>query len=75
MAKDAGSALKTAGSSDLVGSVIAERYHIQKKLGEGGMGAVYLGEHEGLHKPVAVKLLHAELADRDDLLKRSQREA
>jgi hypothetical protein len=39
------------------------------------MGAVYLGEHVGLHKPVAVKLLHAELAGRDDLLKRFQREA
>ena len=42
-----GSTLKTqgGGTGDLVGSIIADRYHVMRKLGEGGMGTVYLAEH------------------------------
>jgi hypothetical protein len=70
-----GSALKTAGSSDLVGSVIAERYHIQKKLGEGGMGAVYLGEHVKMGRKSAIKVMSQAMASDPDAIARFNREA
>lgn len=37
-------------------------YRILRKLGEGGMGAVYEAIHDAIQRRVAVKLLHAELA-------------
>jgi serine/threonine protein kinase len=50
-----GSALRGTQQGDLIGAVIAERYHIAKKLGEGGMGAVYLGEHVKMGRKSAIK--------------------
>ena len=70
-----GSALKTTGSSDLVGSVIAERYHIEKKLGEGGMGAVYLGEHVKMGRKSAIKVMTQAMASDPDAIARFNREA
>src|SRR5438270_12760679 len=39
------------------------QYHIERLLGRGGMGAVYKGIQPGLERPVAIKLLPAEIAD------------
>ncbi len=39
------------------------------------MGAVYLARHKAIHKPVAIKFLHAALADRESVVKRFYREA
>lgn len=46
------------------------------KLGGGGMGGVFKGHHVALDIPVAVKILHAHLADKDPVfIKRFIREA
>jgi serine/threonine-protein kinase len=59
----------------LLGATVAERYKIIKKLGEGGMGMVYLALHTVLEKQVALKVLHGEFARKDDLVERFMQEA
>lgn len=59
----------------LIGQVIADRYLLRERLGHGGSGSIYLGEHVTLRRRVAVKILHDELC-RDDLaVERFRREA
>jgi predicted Ser/Thr protein kinase len=48
---------------------------LQRKLGQGGMGAVYLAHHAGLNKPVALKILPEALAKNPDYIARFLREA
>jgi eukaryotic-like serine/threonine-protein kinase len=58
--------------------VIGERfgnYHALSLLGEGGMGAVYLAEHPGIGRKVAIKVLRAELDHDPQLLTRFLNEA
>jgi len=51
------------------------QYRIESLLGHGGMGAVYKGTQATLDRPVAIKLLPAELTADGDFLARFQREA
>ena len=60
----------TAGAE---AAILVGRYRIGTQLGEGGMGAVYRGEHLGLRKPVAIKLLHRMFAAHDEMGARFQR--
>jgi eukaryotic-like serine/threonine-protein kinase len=62
-------------STDRIGELISGRYRICSRIGEGGMGAVYLAEHTLMKKRFAVKLLHPEMAKRDEVLARFRREA
>ncbi|MDX1606157.1 MAG: protein kinase [Candidatus Competibacterales bacterium] len=45
-------------------------YRIQKMIGRGGMGTVYLATQETLSRPVALKILHEEVASDPQLTKR-----
>src|SRR5438552_478085 len=51
------------------------RYRILKKLGQGGMGAVYLAHDEQLDRQVALKVPHFTLAEGPGVLERFHREA
>jgi eukaryotic-like serine/threonine-protein kinase len=71
-----GSALRSAeANADLVGQVVAERYHVLQKLGEGGMGQVYLAEHVRMGRRSAVKVMSPNLARDPDAVSRFNREA
>ncbi len=50
-------------------------YQLVRRLGEGGMGEVYLGRHLKLGREVAVKVLRAELAKDPEILRRFFQEA
>jgi eukaryotic-like serine/threonine-protein kinase len=58
-----------------VGEIISGRYVIHALLGEGGMGAVYLAEHAMMRKRFALKLLHPEIAENEEVIARFRREA
>lgn len=60
---------------DLVGRTIAERYRVDALLGVGGMGAVFRGHHLGLHRDVAIKVLHPSLTRDPEISGRFDREA
>ena len=64
-----------SASADLVGQVVADRYHITKKLGEGGMGAVYLGEHVKMGRKSAIKVMTQAMVHDPDAVSRFNREA
>ena len=65
----------TAAPELAIGDVIAGKYRIESVLGRGGMGAVYLAVNEDLGRRVAIKVLLAQLADDEQLLKRFRQEA
>ncbi len=70
-----GAGLRSVDRSDLIGSVIADKFRIERKLGEGGMGAVYLAEHIKMHRPCAIKVLTKALTHNPDAVARFNREA
>src|SRR5947199_10863552 len=51
------------------------RYEIRSKIGEGGMGEVYLAQDTKLDRKVALKILPAELAENRDRMRRFVQEA
>src|SRR5215203_708929 len=71
-----GSALKSQdGGTDLIGSIIADRYLVLEKLGEGGMGRVYLAEHVKMGRKSAVKVMNPGAVTDADAISRFNREA
>ena len=57
------------------GTVIRGKYRIQRLLGRGGMGTVYLAEHILLSRPRALKFISTELSQDPRFLKRFRHEA
>jgi serine/threonine protein kinase/Tfp pilus assembly protein PilF len=51
------------------------RYEIRSKIGQGGMGEVYLAEDMQLHRKVALKILPGDLAANQDRMRRFHQEA
>lgn len=61
---------------ELVGQTLNGTYVIERILGEGGMGRVYLARHTRIQrKRFAIKSLHPEYVRRPDVVKRFRREA
>ena len=60
---------------DVRGQLLDHRYRVTRKIGQGGMGAVYVATHASLGVEVAVKVLHAGLATGDEHKRRFWREA
>jgi len=61
--------------TDIVGTVLSQRYRVLKKLGEGGMGSVYLAEHTTINKKLAIKVLSPDYSQKPDLVDRFLQEA
>src|SRR5262245_17344427 len=57
------------------GDIIDGKYRIVRLIGEGGMGAVYEGENTRIHRRVAIKVLHAGVAEQGEAVARFEREA
>ena len=62
-------------ASDLVGQIVADRYHILKKLGEGGMGQVYRAEHVKMGRHSAIKVMNPSMVHDPAAVARFNREA
>lgn len=58
-----------------IGTVLENRYRIERKIATGGMSVVYAGERIQLGRPVAIKFLHPKLCQDEKFLKRFEREA
>ncbi len=60
---------------DFVGQTVDGKYHIERELGRGGMGTVYLATHLGTERPVAVKIIAPQYMRRAEFVERFRREA
>lgn len=63
------------GSDLELGQVVAGKYRLLDVLGEGGMGVVFLAEHELIEKRIALKVLRKEYSTKPDLVQRFKQEA
>jgi serine/threonine protein kinase len=59
----------------MIGEILDAKYRIDKQLGAGGMGNVYLATHLGTTRVVAVKVIAPRWAEEPQFLARFQREA
>jgi len=58
-----------------VGELVEGKYRIMGLIGEGGMGAVYLGENVRIQRKVAIKVLHGSFSGNSEVVARFEREA
>jgi len=72
------SPLRATASGDLhglVGQLLGDRYHIDSRIGEGGMGEVYLATHVLMDRRCALKVMSQALSQDPDAVSRFNREA
>ena len=62
-------------SGNVVGQTLDEKYRIERELGRGGMGTVYLATHVGTGRPVAVKVIAPQFMESSEFVERFRREA
>src|SRR5688572_105861 len=62
-------------TDSLLGQTLADKYRIDERLNEGGMGTVYRGTHVLMDKTVAIKVLRPSLAADEKIVARFSREA
>lgn len=60
---------------DLVGKILDKTYRIDRLLGQGGMGAVFLGHDLTLDRDVAIKIMHPNIATQEGFRERFLQEA
>src|SRR6187399_2802878 len=58
-----------------VGQTLDEKYRLERLLGQGGMGAVYLATHLGTERYVALKLIAPQFMRNEEFVERFKREA
>ena len=61
--------------ANLLGQTLDSKYLIDRELGRGGMGTVYLATHIGTERPVAVKVISPQYMQRAEFVERFRREA
>ncbi|NNE68306.1 MAG: serine/threonine protein kinase [Pyrinomonadaceae bacterium] len=62
-------------SATAADQIIDGKYRIEKQLGRGGMGTVFLATHIGTGRPVAVKVISAQFMQNPEFVERFRREA
>jgi serine/threonine protein kinase len=66
--------MPAAGHNILIDQILAERYHVTAKIGEGGMGSVYKANDLKLNSEVVIKTPHAALIKDAEFAARFRRE-
>ena len=60
---------------NFAGQTLDGKYLIERELGRGGMGTVYLANHLGTERPVAIKIISPQYMERAEFVERFRREA
>ncbi len=63
------------GADHYLGQILDDKYRLERLLGRGGMGAVYLATHLGTERYVALKLIAPQFMRNEEFVARFKREA
>jgi serine/threonine-protein kinase len=73
--RDGASLRLISSGGDLIGQLVDDRYYIEQRLGEGGMGEVYMAHQVRTGRKCALKLMHRSMTQDPDAVGRFRREA